>query len=159
MLQLMDAINDGFGSFVSLVIFVELIRRLDANRRRFLFALCLVGIVVSEVAQAGLRNTKVWPSWKKKKKKKKKKTGEMDGYVNTMEDKPTHGHEAAWDRLRPGSAVSDMEHLVRGALGVRIRKTDERHRRGRQLGRDCLPKPSQRELPRCMRTTLLPSAT
>lgn len=73
MLQLMDAINDGFGSFVSLVIFVELIRRLDANRRRFLFALCLVGIVVSEVAQAGLRYRMA------------ELTGEM---IVAMEDKP-----------------------------------------------------------------------
>lgn len=73
MLQLMDAINDGFGSLVSLVIFVELIRRLDANRRRFLFALCLVGIVVSEVAQAGLRYRMA------------ELTGEM---IAVMEDKP-----------------------------------------------------------------------
>ena len=85
MLQLMDAINDGFGSFVSLVIFVELIRRLDANRRRFLFALCLVGIVVSEVAQAGLRYRMA------------ELTGEM---IVTMEDKPPMVMRPM-DRLRP----------------------------------------------------------
>jgi len=85
MLQLMDAINDGFGSFVSLVIFVELIRRLDANRRRFLFALCLVGIVVSEVAQAGLRYRMA------------ELTGEM---IAVMEDKPPMAMRSL-DRLPP----------------------------------------------------------